>query len=114
MHLNMVLPRLYLQQALYSTSSDLTASPCEGISVSFTPLEQDPEKGVLTLTLDKPKRKNALSRDMFAGVPEVLGRAANNEGVRAVVITGGGEYYSSGFDLAEVLVAGKGLKFLTL
>ena len=77
-------------------SSDLPSSPCEGLTVTAT------DSGVLRLTLDRPSRLNSLNEAMFAGVPVVLSRAAGSDGVRAVVITGREEYYSSGFDLGEV------------
>lgn len=57
--------------------------------------------GVATLTLDNPGKKNALSiavRDQVSSALDVL---AVDAAVRVVVITGAGDIFSSGFDLAE-------------
>ncbi|MBT2187655.1 enoyl-CoA hydratase-related protein [Sphingobium nicotianae] len=57
------------------------------------------DEGVLTLTLDRQTRLNALSTDLLAGLLTALdeGVAA---GARAVLITGAGRAFCSGADLA--------------
>lgn len=64
-------------------------------------LRDGPRDGVVTLTLDRPDRKNALSialRDQLSTHLEALGR---DHDTRVVVVTGAGSAFSAGFDLGE-------------
>lgn len=57
---------------------------------------------VLTITLDRPSARNALSRQMRADLATLLAWcAAETERVRAVVLAGGGPAFCSGQDLKE-------------
>jgi len=53
------------------------------------------------LTLDRPERRNALSIALRDEVSVLLDTLAVDEAVKVVVITGAGEVFSAGFDLAE-------------
>jgi len=55
--------------------------------------------GVLRLTLDRTEKRNALDDTMIAALIDHLGHAQDDEGVRAIVLTGSGEHFCSGFDL---------------
>ena len=55
---------------------------------------------VLRLTLDRPERRNALDDATVAGLIDELERANRDEGVRAVLLTGRGDDFCVGFDLA--------------
>lgn len=57
--------------------------------------------GVMVLTLDRPTRRNALSRQLLDLLRDALVRAAA-EHLRAVVLTGGDEFFSAGADIAEL------------
>lgn len=57
------------------------------------------EGSVLTVTLNRPHRKNALDDAAWAGLQEALRSARTDEGVRAVVITGAGGDFCAGADL---------------
>ena len=56
---------------------------------------------VLTLTLNRPHRANAFVREMSLTLKSALSDAANNPEVRCVVLTGSGDFFSSGQDLHE-------------
>ena len=56
---------------------------------------------VVTLTLDRPEKKNALSIALRDEVTAALGALAADPQVKAVVITGAGDVFSAGFDLGE-------------
>ena len=61
----------------------------------------DAADGVVTVTLNRPEKKNALSiavRDEVAGALDTL---AADDRVRAVIVTGAGSVFSAGFDLSE-------------
>ncbi|MHB1627705.1 MAG: enoyl-CoA hydratase-related protein [Bacilli bacterium] len=57
------------------------------------------EKGVLTLTLNRPEVLNAFNRALAAELAAGLAEAAGNPSIRAVVITGRGRGFCSGQDL---------------
>ncbi|MFD0920430.1 enoyl-CoA hydratase [Saccharopolyspora rosea] len=56
---------------------------------------------VLTITLNRPHRKNALDLAAWDGLHEALRTAASEESVRAVVITGAGGDFCAGADLGS-------------
>jgi 2-(1,2-epoxy-1,2-dihydrophenyl)acetyl-CoA isomerase len=55
--------------------------------------------GVLTVTFDNPSRRNALDDEAVAALLGTLDQAQTDEAVRAVLITGGGSDFCSGFDI---------------
>ena len=56
---------------------------------------------VATVTMNRPDRMNALTREMLEALPELLRRAAHDPEVRCVVLTGAGDRaFSAGADLA--------------
>ena len=59
------------------------------------------EGGVLTLTLNRPDRLNALNATLIEGLSTALKRAATEPDCRAVLITGAGRGFCAGADLAN-------------
>ncbi len=59
--------------------------------------------GVLTLTLNRPEKRNALDSLMIDALHEQLERAEVDAAVRVVVIRGAGKDFCAGADLAELL-----------
>src|SRR3978361_3546 len=57
---------------------------------------------VRVLTLDRPERRNALSAALQADLIEELLTCAEDDAVRAVVLTGNGPAFCAGFDLKEI------------
>jgi len=62
-------------------------------------VERDAHSAVLTL--NRPERRNALSVSLRDAVSDALDELADDEAVKAVVVTGTGEVFSAGFDLKE-------------
>ena len=54
------------------------------------------------LTLNRPEKRNALNDELIVGLKRGLTDAANNEQVRAIVITGAGSDFCSGADLSAL------------
>ena len=67
--------------------------------MSTTELIVDQCDGVLTLTLNRPERLNAISRPMLAALSAELDRANVAPEIRVVVLTGAGRGFCSGLDL---------------
>jgi 2-(1,2-epoxy-1,2-dihydrophenyl)acetyl-CoA isomerase len=59
------------------------------------------ERGVLTLTLNRPDRMNAFTEEMHLALRAQLDRARTEAEVRAVLITGAGRGFCAGQDLGE-------------
>ncbi|MEV6216662.1 enoyl-CoA hydratase-related protein [Nocardia sp. NPDC051833] len=61
----------------------------------------DQTDGVRTLTLNRPHRKNAISFPLWHALRAALRDIAGDETVRAVVLTGAGETFCAGADIAD-------------
>src|SRR5438445_641681 len=59
------------------------------------------DRSVLTVTLNRPKRKNALAFDMIRGITEAVEAAAQDNRTRVIVLRGAGSDFCSGIDLTE-------------
>ena len=57
------------------------------------------EDGVATLTLNRPERRNALSRPMLEALARLLARFEIDDDVRCVVLTGAGGAFCAGGDV---------------
>jgi 2-(1,2-epoxy-1,2-dihydrophenyl)acetyl-CoA isomerase len=67
----------------------------------------DAHEGVQSLTLNQPARLNALSAEVLQALNEVLRAAERDPAVRAVVLTGAGNAFSSGADITEFTFDGR-------
>jgi methylglutaconyl-CoA hydratase len=63
------------------------------------------EGGVLTLTLNRPDKRNALSTELIDLLHQSLERADLDGEVRAVVVRGAGKDFCAGADLDELLAS---------
>jgi methylglutaconyl-CoA hydratase len=54
------------------------------------------------ITLNRPDKRNALSRGVINGLIEAFERARDEQDIRAVVLTGSGSTFCAGMDLAEL------------
>ena len=58
-------------------------------------------EGVLTLTLNRPEKKNALTRAMYKRLGEEIDLAANDPEVRCVLIQAEGDIFTAGNDIND-------------
>lgn len=65
-------------------------------------------EGVLTITLDRPEAKNALTVEMRDDLVAAVRSARADAGVRAVLVTGTGDAFCAGMDLRASTVARAG------
>ncbi|MFN2389293.1 MAG: enoyl-CoA hydratase/isomerase family protein [Actinomycetota bacterium] len=75
----------------------------------YESLRWEPDGPVVRITLDRPHKKNAMSWTMFEEIGAVFRRAADDDDVRCVVLTGAGDAFCSGADLSDPanLVSGR-------
>lgn len=69
------------------------------------------EGGLLTITMNRPERKNALNPDMVAGLVEAARRAADDPEVRAVLFKGAGGSFCVGGDVKSMAAGRAPLPF---
>src|SRR6201990_1682395 len=60
------------------------------------------DKGLLTITRNRPDRRNALSPDMTRGLVDAARRAAEDHEVRAVLLKGAGGTFCVGGDVKSM------------
>jgi enoyl-CoA hydratase/carnithine racemase len=64
-------------------------------------LRTETEDGVLTVTLARPDRRNAIDGELAAKLREAFEAAADDPGVRALILTGEGRAFAAGGDLSR-------------
>ena len=60
---------------------------------------------VLAITLARPERRNAITVAMYAALADAIEGAANDPGIRIITISGEGQDFAAGNDLADFLAA---------
>ena len=66
------------------------------------------DDGVLTLTMNRPEARNAMSGEMTAAMSEQLASAELNPEVRCIVLTGAGKGFCAGGDVKGMAASGDG------
>jgi enoyl-CoA hydratase/carnithine racemase len=61
------------------------------------------QDGILTLQINRPERKNALTAAMYAALAEAVGLGERNSAVRVMLLTGTENCFTSGNDLADFM-----------
>jgi enoyl-CoA hydratase/carnithine racemase len=70
------------------------------------PVRVDLADGVLTVTLARPEKKNAITQAMYAVLAEATRRAKTDEAVRVLMFKADGESFSAGNDIADFIALG--------
>lgn len=66
-------------------------------------IEVERERGLLTLRLNRPEKKNALTRAMYSHLAEALKQADTDPEINALLITGSAECFTAGNDIADFI-----------
>ncbi|HEY2248255.1 MAG TPA: enoyl-CoA hydratase [Bradyrhizobium sp.] len=64
--------------------------------------------GVMTLTLQRPEKKNALTGAMYDAMSDALRRAETDTSVRVILFQGDGDSFTAGNDLADFAKQARG------
>jgi len=59
------------------------------------------EKGVFHIVLNRPEKRNALTKIMYAGIAEGIVKAEDNPKIRVILIYGNGKCFCAGNDLKD-------------
>ena len=73
--------------------------------MDMTTLLTSLQSATLTISLNRPERANAFNFEMISALRGALKDAAEDTGVRCVVLTGAGNSFCAGHDITEMLVA---------
>jgi peroxisomal 3,2-trans-enoyl-CoA isomerase len=68
--------------------------------VKFVTIEYD-EVGVAKLTFNRPKKKNAITEQMYNEIENALIMLSNDRSVKVCLLTGAGDFYCAGNDLSN-------------
>jgi enoyl-CoA hydratase/carnithine racemase len=68
---------------------------------NYQTLLTDVTDKVATIWLNRPEHRNSFSPDMTRELHEAFARFEADDGVRAIVVTGSGKYFSAGADLGR-------------
>lgn len=71
------------------------------MSAAYEALLVDRDAAVLTITMNRPERRNALNRALEHDLIHALTLARDDESLRAVVLTGAGKGFCAGADLTS-------------
>ncbi len=69
-------------------------------------IRTDLAEGVLTVTLARAEKKNAITQAMYAALSEAVERARADDAVRAVLLTAEGDSFSAGNDIGDFIAIG--------
>ncbi len=56
---------------------------------------------ILTITMNRPDKKNALTQGMYGAMADALAAAASDGAIRVIVLTGTGDAFTAGNDLGD-------------
>ncbi|MGO4281761.1 enoyl-CoA hydratase [Cupriavidus sp. RAF20_2] len=73
-------------------------------------IRTDLTDGVLTITLARPDKKNALTNQMYGTLADTIERAEHDRNIRVLLVQGDGDMFTAGNDVSEfaAIAAGKG------
>jgi len=71
-------------------------------------VKMDVTEGIMTLTLARPDKKNALTKAMYSAMSDGLEQAETDADVRVVLFQGDGDSFTAGNDLADFAAASNG------
>ncbi len=70
--------------------------------MSYTTLLTSLEEGILTITINRPEKLNALNKDVFSDLNTALNEIESNAEIKSAIITGAGaKAFVAGADIAE-------------
>lgn len=74
-----------------------------GVTGNWENFRFDVDRGVATITFDRPERLNALTFGVYADLRDLFRELPQRDDVRAVVVTGQGRGFCSGGDVDDII-----------
>jgi 2-(1,2-epoxy-1,2-dihydrophenyl)acetyl-CoA isomerase len=60
------------------------------------------DNSIATITLNRPEKFNAMTTDMWRGLPKLIQEVSNNDSVKVLIITGAGKAFCAGSDAGRL------------
>ncbi|XP_005104182.1 enoyl-CoA delta isomerase 2 isoform X2 [Aplysia californica] len=90
-----------VDELLGAEAESAAAAEDAGPGVQYEGLKIIREGKIFKIQLNRPKKYNALTHDMYRGIAAALAEAAEDKACSVAVLTGAGDYYCSGNDLSN-------------
>jgi enoyl-CoA hydratase/carnithine racemase len=71
------------------------------VRTDYETIQVEADRGVVTITLNRPEHRNAVTLQMEGELGEAMWGAEGDDDVRAIVVTGAGRSFCSGIDMSE-------------
>jgi enoyl-CoA hydratase/carnithine racemase len=71
------------------------------VTTDYETIAVEADGGVVTITLNRPEHRNAVTLQMERELGEAMWAAERDDAVRAIVVTGAGRAFCSGIDMTE-------------
>ncbi len=73
-------------------------------------IRADLDSGILTITLSRPDKKDALTNEMYGALADTIEKAQQDSNIRVVLLQADGDSFTAGNDLGEfaAIASGKG------
>lgn len=66
------------------------------------------QSGVLAIRMNRPEKKNAITRDMYRAMADALNAAGDDDAIRAVLLCGGVGAFTAGNDIKDFIAIAEG------
>jgi enoyl-CoA hydratase/carnithine racemase len=66
-------------------------------------IRESVSENIMTITIDRAKKKNAITEAMYAAMADTINAARKNNDVKVLVITGKGDCFTAGNDLKDFI-----------
>lgn len=77
------------------------------MTVTITEIHSSLENGILTISLNRPDKQNALTNTMYMSMVDIMTEANTNANVKVLVLSGNGAHFTAGNDIADFLAEDK-------
>ena len=97
-----IMSRMAGARCIFSTTAARTAGLRTSAYESLETLAVDsPSTGVARVTLNRPKKSNAMNRLFWKELPQCMDALAEDPGCRAILLVGAGRNFTSGLDIQD-------------
>jgi 2-(1,2-epoxy-1,2-dihydrophenyl)acetyl-CoA isomerase len=76
--------------------------PEDGPAIDYATIRYEVSAGIVTLSFQRPERRNALSLSMRREIADAVSRAARDDAVRVLILTGSGGHFCAGGDIESL------------
>ena len=83
--------------------SPVATAPVTTAAERTSEIVTEQSEGILRIQFNRPARENALTSNMYSGVADLLNAAAEDAGIRIVLLHGAGDSFTAGNDLEDFM-----------